>query len=231
MELSYSQLKCFTTNKVPPIVSFGLGSVGYLCCFEVDNLQDVLNNCFVKKWKVSISSPRKIKKSFVKHQENPEVSLDDKHTNGDFSSFKNPQEVSTELDIDEESIRPYLQYRNRLRIEVIPHCSREYVNVISNIFPDGKKDLPSGSILRALNELTLESVSFDSMFTVTLYVDGVFLTNVTASGLIFATPTGSTAYNMSSGGSVVQTEVKAICITPLNPSSLSMRPILLPSKS
>mmetsp|Transcript_36024 Transcript_36024/g.41603 ORF Transcript_36024/g.41603 Transcript_36024/m.41603 type:complete len:83 (+) Transcript_36024:116-364(+) len=69
------------------------------------------------------------------------------------------------------------------------------------------------------------------MFTVDLYLNSAYLTRVSASGIIFATPTGSTAYNMSAGGSIVQTEVKAISITPLNPHALSFRPLILPADS
>ena len=66
------------------------------------------------------------------------------------------------------------------------------------------------------------------MFSVELYLNDFYLTKVTASGLIFATPTGSTAYNMSAGGSIVETEVKALTVTPLNPHALSFRPLVLP---
>lgn len=132
------------------------------------------------------------------------------------------------IDGKDEDYHPYLQYKARLKITVEPDQSRGKITVNSSIFPDNFKDLPSGSQLKALNELTLESCSFSSMFTVELYLNSLFLTTVTASGLIISTPTGSTAYNMSAGGSIVQTEVKAICITPINPKSLSFRPIIVP---
>lgn len=46
--------------------------------------------------------------------------------------------------------------------------------------------------------------------------------------LIVSTPTGSTAYNLAAGGSIVQSNVPAICLTPLAPHSLSFRPLILP---
>ena len=45
--------------------------------------------------------------------------------------------------------------------------------------------------------------------------------------IIVSTPTGSTAYNMAAGGSIVQTTVPCICLTPLAPHSLSFRPLIL----
>jgi len=50
-------------------------------------------------------------------------------------------------------------------------------------------------------------------------------------GIIIATPTGSTAYNMSAGGSLVQPNTDCICLTPLAPHSLSFRPLILPAHS
>ena len=49
--------------------------------------------------------------------------------------------------------------------------------------------------------------------------------------LIVSTPTGSTAYNLSAGGCIVQANVPAICLTPLAPHSLSFRPLILPENA
>ncbi|GME98869.1 unnamed protein product [Ambrosiozyma monospora] len=61
-----------------------------------------------------------------------------------------------------------------------------------------------------------------------LYGDGSLLTVAQADGLIIATPTGSTAYSLSAGGSLVHPSVSAISVTPICPHTLSFRPILLP---
>jgi NAD+ kinase len=62
-------------------------------------------------------------------------------------------------------------------------------------------------------------------------VDDCHLTTSVGDGLIISTPTGSTAYNMSAGGSIVQSNAPLICVTPLAPHSLSFRPLILPESS
>ena len=59
-------------------------------------------------------------------------------------------------------------------------------------------------------------------------INGEFFTTVASDGLIVATPTGSTAYNMAAGGSLIHYKVPAILFTPVCPFSLSFRPLLFP---
>ena len=79
-----------------------------------------------------------------------------------------------------------------------------------------------------LNEVVIDRGPNPSSVQLDIYLDGNYLTNLVGDGLIIATPTGSTAYNMSAGGSIVQTGTDAICLTPLAPHSLSFRPVILP---
>ena len=57
------------------------------------------------------------------------------------------------------------------------------------------------------------------------------MTTLIGDGIIIATPTGSTAYNMSAGGSIVMSNAECICITPLAPHSLSFRPLIIPAQT
>jgi NAD+ kinase len=64
-----------------------------------------------------------------------------------------------------------------------------------------------------------------------ILVDGQPLAGCVSDGLIIATPTGSTAYNLSAGGPIVSPEVEAMVITPICPHSLSFRPIVIKADS
>eukprot|EP00658_Telonema_sp_P-2_P030742 TRINITY_DN23162_c0_g1_i1.p1 TRINITY_DN23162_c0_g1~~TRINITY_DN23162_c0_g1_i1.p1 ORF type:complete len:201 (-),score=47.16 TRINITY_DN23162_c0_g1_i1:150-752(-) len=86
-------------------------------------------------------------------------------------------------------------------------------------------------VQKALNEVAVTKEHGGSLVQLRLYCDGVFVTEVRADGLVIATPTGSTAYSLAAGGSVVHPSVPAILVTPICPQSLSFRPLMLPDTS
>ncbi|WP_167612691.1 NAD kinase [Maribellus sediminis] len=80
----------------------------------------------------------------------------------------------------------------------------------------------------ALNEMTVLKTDNSSMLNVAAYIDGEFLNNYWADGLIIATPTGSTAYSLSVGGPILTPNSENIIITPMAPHNLTIRPIVVP---
>ena len=80
----------------------------------------------------------------------------------------------------------------------------------------------------ALNEVVLHPGMPLRMLEFELYVDGKFAYSQRSDGLIVATPTGSTAYALSAGGPLLFPELDAFSVVPLNPHTLSSRPIALP---
>ena len=79
-----------------------------------------------------------------------------------------------------------------------------------------------------MNEIVLDRGPSPYSVQLDIYFDGNKMTHLLGDGLIISTPTGSTAYNMSAGGSIVQPNTQCICITPLAPHSLSFRPLIVP---
>lgn len=79
-----------------------------------------------------------------------------------------------------------------------------------------------------LNELGIFKNDTTSMITVKAYVGDDFLTSYWADGLLMATPTGSTAYSLSSGGPIIAPSCKNFVISPVSPHNLTVRPIVIP---
>ena len=79
----------------------------------------------------------------------------------------------------------------------------------------------------ALNDVVLHPGKAVQMIEFSLYIDNEFVYNQASDGLIVATPTGSTAYAMSAGGPIMNPRLDAIVLVPINPHSLSSRPIVV----
>ncbi|KAG8421504.1 hypothetical protein J3458_003379 [Metarhizium acridum] len=84
-----------------------------------------------------------------------------------------------------------------------------------------------GEQFEVLNELVIDRGPSPYVSNLELYGDDELLTVVQADGCIFSTPTGSTAYSLSAGGSLVHPDIPAILLTPICPHTLSFRPMVL----
>ena len=83
----------------------------------------------------------------------------------------------------------------------------------------------------ALNEISILRENNGSLIIVNVYIDDKLLNTYWADGLIFATPTGSTAYSMSVGGPIMTPNTDSFLITPIAAHNLSVRPVVIPDKS
>lgn len=82
----------------------------------------------------------------------------------------------------------------------------------------------------AMNEISVSRKDSTSMITVETYLNDEFLNSYWADGLIIATPTGSTGYNLSCGGPILTPDVKSLVITPIAPHNLNARPLVVPDE-
>lgn len=79
----------------------------------------------------------------------------------------------------------------------------------------------------ALNDIVISRCGSLQILTFDIYVNGQFLNSYSADGMIVATPTGSTGYNMSAGGPIVEPAANLLLLTPICPHTLNTRSIVL----
>ena len=84
---------------------------------------------------------------------------------------------------------------------------------------------------RVLNDVVVNKSALARIIEIEAYLNEQFVNLFRADGLIVATPTGSTAYNLSAGGPIIYPSMNAVVITPICPFTLSNRPIVVPDDS
>lgn len=108
---------------------------------------------------------------------------------------------------------------------------RKYILQQRSLLEVETSDQLFGSDRYAINEVTLQKRDSSAMITVSVYLDQHFLNSYWVDGLIVATPTGSTAYNLSCGGPIITPGCGVHVITPMAPHNLTVRPLVVPDHS
>ncbi|KAH3681821.1 hypothetical protein WICPIJ_007261 [Wickerhamomyces pijperi] len=111
------------------------------------------------------------------------------------------------------------------------NINREDANLKNEIKRLGKPDSDTHEILESytvFNEVVIDRGPNSTMTSIELFGDYDSLTTAEADGLIISTPSGSTAYSLSAGGSLVHPEIPGILISPICPHTLSFRPLIIP---
>ena len=102
-------------------------------------------------------------------------------------------------------------------------------NTLVTTTDPNNKGLKASTNLLVLNEVVIDRGPSPYLSNIDLYLDGKLITSVQGDGLIISTPTGSTAYAVAAGASMIHPSVPAIMVTPICPHSLSFRPIVVPA--
>ncbi|XP_058730329.1 NAD(H) kinase 1-like isoform X2 [Vicia villosa] len=101
--------------------------------------------------------------------------------------------------------------------------------LLCHVIRDAAKDeLETEEPILVLNEVTIDRGISSYLTNLECYCDNSFVTCVQGDGLILSTTSGSTAYSLAAGGSMVHPQVPGILFTPICPHSLSFRPLILP---
>ncbi|XP_051759915.1 NAD kinase isoform X2 [Ctenopharyngodon idella] len=121
--------------------------------------------------------------------------------------------------------------RSRLEVKVVKECrEKEPVEETSLIITNGDSEPKHKTMqYQVLNEVVVDRGPSSYLSNLDLFLDGHLITTVQGDGVIVSTPTGSTAYAVAAGASMIHPNVPAIMITPICPHSLSFRPIVVPA--
>ena len=116
--------------------------------------------------------------------------------------------------------------RMLLEATITPAAPRVAVDVAAPGVPAG----PPATVL-AFNDVVISKGERGGMIEFDVIVDGQYVTSLRADGLIIASPTGSTAYALSSGGPIVHPSLSVMSLVPICPHTLSNRPIIVSASS
>ena len=112
--------------------------------------------------------------------------------------------------------------------------------MLAGIYEEDPRSLMQAQVMRggncvfpalAMNEVVVNRGATAGMVELRVEVDGHFVANQRADGLIIATPTGCTAYALSAGGPLIHPSIPGWVLVPIAPHTLSNRPIVLPNVS
>lgn len=198
----------FSNTTVPPVVSFSLGTLGFLLPFDFSNHEKIFHEVYDSK--AMVVKRERIECHVVQDQKFGEKGITEKRS-------------ELAQSIDDQTITETTEHE---RLKALSSIMDLPINSTSITSKQSKKIK-----VHAMNDIVLHRGSLPGLLNLDIYINGYFLTRTTADGLIFATPTGSTAYSLSSGGSIVHPIVKCIILTPICPRSLSFRPLILPFSS
>ncbi|RKF53898.1 NADH kinase pos5, mitochondrial [Golovinomyces cichoracearum] len=191
-----------TSTHVPPILSFSLGTLGFLGEWKFSEYKRAFREVYV-----SGASPG------LPHLQNQTKQFKDENSFTGWSGIRGkPLGWSR---------RSKILLRNRIKVGVFDVNGNRVA--LNTSVTSCDKDIS------AMNEVIVHRGQEAQLAIIDILVAGRFLTEAVADGIIIATPTGSTAYSLSSGGSIVHPLVSSILLTPICPRSLSFRPLVLPT--
>ncbi|KAJ5485536.1 NADH kinase pos5 [Penicillium diatomitis] len=201
-----------TCPNVPPVLSFSMGSLGFLSEWKFSEFKRAFREVYMSgagagdRTPVLETAVPSSREALTQNAEDPQPGPTG------WSSVRGQWMGTTRG-------APILM-RNRLKVGLFAADGQEMTPV------RGKTDHGEG--VYVMNELLIHRGKEPHLAIVDIYLGGRFLTEAVVDGIIISTPTGSTAYSLSSGGSIVHPLVPSTLVTPICARSLSFRPLVLP---
>ncbi|ESZ97641.1 hypothetical protein SBOR_1957 [Sclerotinia borealis F-4128] len=194
-----------TTRHVPPILSFSMGTLGFLGEWKFAEYKRAFREVYMSGAAAGSHLFQDEMHSHIQTSTSGKANI----ISG-WSSVRGKSMGST------RSSKVLL--RNRLKVEVFDADGNS---------TQGRAE---GDV-HAMNEVIIHRGKEAHLAVIEVFVNNQFLTEAVADGMIISTPTGSTAYSLSSGGSIIHPLVSSLLLTPICPRSLSFRPLVVPANT
>ncbi|KAH7033237.1 ATP-NAD kinase [Microdochium trichocladiopsis] len=192
---------------VPPVLSFALGSLGFLTKFDFSDYEDILTTSFTQG--VTVSLRLRFEGTVMRSQAKRKAV---EAGNNSGASNGNVGSASSHDDDDDED----------------GHVKRDLVEELIGEEKDDEHTHKPDGTYEILNEIVVDRGPNATMSYTEIFGDDEHFTSVLADGVCVSTPTGSTAYNLAAGGSLCHPENPVMLVTSICPHTLSFRPIILP---
>lgn len=223
-------------SSVPPILSFSMGSLGFLGEWKFEEYKRAWRQVYMSGSRVAVTD---LQDPHTQAAVNG-LSDDDGHQlHGAWGHVRGKSMGIT------RSSKVLLRHRLKVGVydadgvninaQLMPTSTAEPQHVLPPTPPElrmpTKRGEPIKQAFHAINELVIHRGPNPHLAIIDVYVNNRFLTEAVADGILASTPTGSTAYSLSAGGSIMHPLVKTLLITPICARSLSFRPLGLPLNS
>lgn len=208
-----------TSRHVPPVLSFSMGTLGFLGEWKFIEYKRAFREVYMSGASAGYGSS-----ILGDHSKQSEMPEEQSTSHSPHAASATPTGWSS---IRGKSMGPNrgarVLLRNRLKVGVFNADGQR-------VSGDGSDASAEGDVY-AMNEVIMHRGANPHLTIIEVSIGGRFLTETVADGMIISTPTGSTAYSLSSGGSIVHPLVSSLLLTPICPRSLSFRPLVLPANA
>lgn len=208
---------------VPPVLSFALGSLGFLTKFDFEGFGPTLHSAFTKGVTVSLrlrfesTVMRSIRRKATVDEQMDGLTIGD----GGMTSEEDEEEMHKKRDLVEELI-------GEEREDAHTHRPDGTYEILNEVVVDRGPNPSTFCFITALNNSRSLTFCVPAMSYTEVFGDDEHFTSVLADGICVSTPTGSTAYNLAAGGSLCHPENPVMLVTSICAHTLSFRPIILP---
>ena len=218
-----------TAHSVPPVLSFSMGTLGFLGEWNFSEHKRAFREVYMSGATAGYGSL--LLEAEARDKDSTTTITDSKDLH---ESTPTGTELSGWSSVRGKSMGPSrssrVLLRNRLKVAIYAADGTPVTHQHPSS-PAANCDATTSPEVFAMNEVLLHRGSTPHLSIINIYVGGRFLTEAVADGLLISTPTGSTAYSLSSGGSIVHPLVSSLLLTPICPRSLSFRPLVLPANT